>query len=325
MISLRTGLPGSGKTLRTVVMASSEARAGREVYALNVTGLDYDATGIKPWPKGLEDWRELPQGAVLIVDEVQQWLKPRGPQATVPEWIEEFTRHRHRGIDLHFVTQDPKLIDAYVRRLVTYHEHLVRVEGGYNKARVYYSDQGVMETRKDMKLAEYQLWSYPKEAFDLYKSSVQHTGKTRIPQFAKVGVLAALAIVAAVLVFMKVMFPADEAPPPAPVAQVKPATPAPNLFGGFQLPQARPQQAMTTAEYLQQLVPRVEGMPWSAPLYDSFKPNLPPRIFCMAGGRSECGCYTEQATRVKVDYAICMAIVEDGLYDPFLTVRQGAI
>lgn len=324
MITLRTGLPGSGKTLRTIALAVEEVRKGREVYALNVNGLDYEATGIKPWEKSIEDWRDLPRGALLIVDEVQAFLRARGPQAQVPDWIEAFTRNRHFGIDLWFVSQSPMLIDPFVRRLVNYHEHLVRLDGGFNKARVYYTE-GVMElgSRKVPKDAEFKLWTYPPGVFDLYKSAEQHTVKRRIPQGLKIAALCVGLVLLAVIVagFAMDSLTGEEAPPAAPeAAQPPPQQQAhPVTFGSAFAATAAPK---TAAEWLRDHVPLVDGIPWSAPAYHGFKPELPPKLYCMIGGRTGCACFTEQVTRVRMDDGMCRAIVMDGLYDPFLTTNR---
>lgn len=321
MIYLRTGLPGSGKTLRTIEQGLQFKREGRRVFAMNVNGLDYAATGFEEWTKGLEAWQELPQGAVLIVDEVQAFLKPRGPQATPPDWIEALTRNRHYGIDLLLVTQDAMLIDAYVRRLVNYHEHLVRMDGGLNRSRVY-ATEGLMDITKAgvPSHAEFSLWSFPPPLFEVYTSAKAHTVRKRVPQALKFAAYGALVVLAAVWwIVSSFAGRIDEAeaakpptPEPVPIPVAAPIQPARGLFEREQ------RGPMTTAEWLQQHVPRVQGMPWSAPVYDGFRPEAPPRMFCMIGGRSGCACFTEQVTRIPMDDGVCRAIVKDGLYDPFL-------
>lgn len=332
MIYLHSGLPGSGKTLRAITLGLERVAQGREVYALNINGLDHDVTGIKPWMKGLDAWQELPTGAVLIVDECQSILKPRGPGATPPDWIEALTRNRHLGIDLHLVTQDPMLMDSYVRRLVNYHEHLIRMDGGFNRARIY-SAEHCMDVGKGKipEGSEYRMWAYPEQNFALYKSADAHTVRRRIPQSFVVVALGLLVLVIAAGVVWSIMDDfgqgdesaesagsGHEVPRPAPAPQRKPL--------GLGLGQPYQRAPMTVEEYITATTPRIQGHPWSAPIYDGQKPVAQPRIACMST-RTDCRCMSEQATPIKLVDPMCRAIARDGVYNPFLRVepvRPGA-
>lgn len=324
MIYLRTGLPGSGKTLRTITMALAEVAKGREVYALNVNGLNYAATGIKEWTKGLEDWQTLPTGALLIVDEVQSYLKPRGPAATPPDWIEAMTRNRHSGIDLAFVTQDPMLMDPYVRRLVNYHEHLVRMDGGFNRARIF-SAEYCMDVGKGKVPdgAEFALWAYPEQNFALYQSAAAHTVRKRVPQSLKFVAVGSLIVAGCIWAAFAVLGGIGTDEPATRTASETPRTkPGQGLaqLGGT-LGQRRP---MTVEEYITHITPRIPGHPWSAPMYDGQKPTTQPRIACISTA-STCRCYTEQATPVKTVEPVCRTLARDGAYNPFLQVQPQRI
>ena len=68
-------------------------------------------------------WYELPRNSIIIIDECQQTFPPRPVGSKAPQHCTEFETHRHKGWDIHLVTQDAKLLDAHVRRLAGCHIH----------------------------------------------------------------------------------------------------------------------------------------------------------------------------------------------------------
>lgn len=68
-------------------------------------------------------WYQLERNAIIIIDECQQTFPPRPAGAKVPLHCSEFETHRHKGWDIHLVTQDAKLLDNHVRRLAGCHVH----------------------------------------------------------------------------------------------------------------------------------------------------------------------------------------------------------
>lgn len=68
-------------------------------------------------------WYTLPNGSIIVIDECQQWFPPRPVGSKVPVHCSEFETHRHKGFDIHLVTQDAKLLDSHVRRLTNRHIH----------------------------------------------------------------------------------------------------------------------------------------------------------------------------------------------------------
>ena len=68
-------------------------------------------------------WFELPRNSIIIIDECQQTFPVRPVGAKVPRHCSEFETHRHKGWDIHLVTQDAKLMDNHVRRLTGCHVH----------------------------------------------------------------------------------------------------------------------------------------------------------------------------------------------------------
>lgn len=333
MIFLITGLPGSGKTLWTLSTVIAEYVAqGRPVYEQGLTGCNHDATGIKPWPHGgMEDWQKSEPGAVMIFDECQQWLKPRPTGSHIPDWVEALTRNRHGGVDLFLITQDPMLIDSYVRRLVNYHIHIVRPEGDPEMARVWKWSGCKDDVGKGRGLksegSEFKVWPYPKQNYALYKSAEIHTVKWKIPQSLRI--VAIGLPVCLLLVGVAVWMLTNLGASPQAVAHVeapteetaKPAPPSAPASGPTSSPDAFPissfdAAAMTQRDYVLRLIPRVEGMPVSAPIYDGLMPSNVPDIFCMSSEDS-CTCLSEQGTRIRVADALCRTIARDGSYNPF--------
>lgn len=328
MIYLRTGLPGSGKTLRTIWEGMQAANSGRQVFALNVNGLDHDVTGIKPAPfDDLSQWQELPPGSVLIVDEVQKYLHPVAANTRQPDWIEAFTRNRHTGIDLHFVTQHPRLINYYVRELVNYHEHLIRLDGNMERTRVYYAE-GLMDLgrRGPPRDAAFKLWKYPQDIYGVYKSAEVHTVQRYIPQRLKLAAVAVVVLLLSIGVAAWAMSSITGKEPepverPAPVTRQP--TPEPVVSSPWDSLESgrghRQAKWSTAVEYATVHTPLIDGLPWTAPAYADRQVTADPEIYCMIYHSSpeRCICQSEQGTRMYVSDATCRSVAKDGVYNPY--------
>src|SRR4249919_828308 len=119
-ITLLTGLPGSGKTQRMVKFLKEAHERGELLFVSNLNGLKLPHS-VCTNPR---DWRSLPAGSILVVDEAQEFFRTRrGGEA--PEYITAMERIRHHGVRLVLATQQPDYLDAHLRGLVGLHEHLV--------------------------------------------------------------------------------------------------------------------------------------------------------------------------------------------------------
>ncbi|PPV04807.1 zonular occludens toxin, partial [Xanthomonas axonopodis pv. vasculorum] len=67
-ISLLTGLPGSGKSLRIIQAIRYLMDKGAHVYVCNIDGIS--VPGTTPWADP-HKWQDLPAGSILFVDEAQ--------------------------------------------------------------------------------------------------------------------------------------------------------------------------------------------------------------------------------------------------------------
>jgi zona occludens toxin len=118
MITLITGVPGSGKTCALVDLLC-ELAVGRALFVDGIPDLK-----IPHVPMGdVHRWHEeVPDGAAIVIDEVQRVWRPS--RQKVPDDIAQLETHRHRGLDFFIVTQNPSLVHANVRALVGRHVHL---------------------------------------------------------------------------------------------------------------------------------------------------------------------------------------------------------
>jgi hypothetical protein len=178
MIYLITGTPGSGKTLRAMwMLLNDKALKGRVIYS-NIEGASHPSI-----PN--DDWRDTPEGSVVVYDEAQRVFRPRKQGSQVPDLEAQLETHRHTGHDILLVTQHPKLITTNVRALVGYHCHVTRMMGGH-VADLAISDRTMnIGSRTELKAALHETWKYPKKLFGTYKSATVHTHKVRIPPALK--------------------------------------------------------------------------------------------------------------------------------------------
>jgi zona occludens toxin len=177
-ITLITGLPGHGKTLYALAKYKDEAvKNGRPVFYHGIK--DLRITGWQEFD--VQRWAELPAGSIMVVDE-SQLVFPVRPRGTPDKWIESLTTHRHLGLDFVIITQNPMLLDRYVRRRVDRHFHVVRKFGTHN-ATIHEFANGVKENAASSRDGSIRHdWRYPKSVFELYTSAEMHTVKRRIPK-----------------------------------------------------------------------------------------------------------------------------------------------
>jgi len=211
MIYLITGVPGSGKTLYAVstlvktLLAQKLRHRGKDLqrrlvvdgvpdlvlpHELMAPLVEDDRGALTCEGQGLTNWYSwCKPGDVILVDEVQRYWRPRGLGTKPPDMIKHLETHRHLGVDFVVITQNPMLIDQNVRRLVGRHQHVRRLFG-LARAAIYDWDGCSVDVHRT-KSATMSLWSYPKSAYSLYKSSELHTKqKQKIPPWLVVPVLA---------------------------------------------------------------------------------------------------------------------------------------
>lgn len=318
-IHLITGLIGSGKTLRAVWHIDREVKAGRAVYACNINGLNIP--GVIPF-ENPRDWRDLPPGALLVVDEAQRfWRARRG--GDVPPELQDMETSRHDSVSMLLLTQQPTYLDKHLRGLVTCHEHLYRRLNA-QATQVFRWNRCVEDPHSpsDKDGADQELFVYPKHLYGAYKSAEVHTAKFTLGAKPKL-IIAALAVSLGLFAWTFSRFMGDDKPEEKTVASAgaagAEATPA---------PAAAPEPMETLEQYIGKLRPRINTAPWTAPVFDSRKAVAEPRIFCMASGagldangKHSAGsvtCLTEQGTPYALDDKSARMLARNGeVYNPF--------
>lgn len=169
MIRLITGTPGSGKTLYTVsqIMQVMKETPERQIFT-DIKGLRIE--GVKEAP---DDWRDTPDGSLIIYDECQyreQYTKSRGRNRH--PMIIDLTTHRHTGKDIWLITQNPNFLHPDVLAVVGEHYHVDRPIKA-NFANVYkwrtaqLKPDGVTVRRR---AESAPIFKYDKELFNYYDS-----------------------------------------------------------------------------------------------------------------------------------------------------------
>lgn len=318
-ISLLTGLPGSGKSLRMTQRIVELVEKGEHVYTCNINGIT--VPGITPWDDPTR-WRELPAGAVLFVDEAQQFFRARRG-GEPPEYISAMETIRHTGVRLVLATQQPNYLDTHLRGLVGFHEHLLR-QSGKDETFIFRNHQVMDEVRVGLKriktLYDHEKWKLPAKYFQYYKSAEIHTVKYRMPALLKkVLVFGPLSIGLFLGVFGWLFWKgfsekaeADELrKTPAAAASAQPSTLAPT--SGTRQPAIR-----SAEEYVAAVTPLVADVPWTAPGFIGRDFQSEPDMFCMST-ENTCRCVTEQNTKVNgIRDDVCRDIARwGGKYNPY--------
>ena len=318
MIYLHTGQPGAGKTLFTLAMVKD--RAEREQRPVFYHGIEILKPELFPNWHQLDDpakWMELPDGAIIVHDECQGLYRPRGNGAQVPEHVSRWETHRHNGWDAYLITQHPMLIDSNIRRLAGEHMHVIRAFGA-KMATLHRWQQVKEQCDKSRADSVSETKAYPAQLFDAYKSATVHTHKARIPPRVFFLVLLPLLLLGLAGWFYSwysvradgsAMEKSVSVTQPGATARSAPATP----------------KRKTTAEWIAEQQPRIEGLPHTAPVFDRVTEvvRAPAPVACVASA-TRCTCYTEQGTRMATPDELCRRIVKDGYFVAWDTGQRSA-
>lgn len=316
-ITLRTGLPGSGKSLRTIERILEELEKGTIVYTCNIN--DLSIKGVIDFPDPTK-WQELPSNSILFVDECQRFF-PSRRAGEVPSHIRAMETIRHAGVRLELITQRPTYIDSHIRGLCGIHEHLLR-KNGQEASQLFRWDEVEDEPKSDnaRRKADVTTYHFRPSLFQHYKSAEIHTMKRRFNWRTKkgMGIFAVAALLCGTVgwFFYTTVFAAwTQDDHQAEVVAGSAATPTTGTT---------PPVALDPSEDpVLKFNPRIEGMPWTAPAYDQFEVRDYPRAFCIIVGdqskeRITCNCYTQQATPLDMEDRVCVSMARNGYFDPRL-------
>jgi len=197
MITLKTGVIGSGKTLSAVTeIAKLQERwkkhenEWREVYAFGVRDLALPHKQLQAYPVGgkpgdpipydelgqptcdvIPQWDTVPPGSIVVFDEAHRAFPPSAAGRPAPHiaWLD---MSRQAGIDIILITQHPRKLHIYARTAVNKHQHYRRAFGG-SRSIVYEWDECSLAL--SYKNATKGLFNYPSDSFKYYKSAEEHT------------------------------------------------------------------------------------------------------------------------------------------------------
>lgn len=324
-INFVTGLPRAGKTLWTITTVKERAdREKRQVYTCNLTGVA-SAPGqpLEGWKEidHPDKWMEVPDGCIIIVDELQDFWQKGATGSKVPPPILELSKHGKRGIDFYIITQEPNLVHQTPRDLCQHHYYVVRAFGTHN-AMVHKYERMQLHPEKQKKNSEKLPFRYPKEAFTWYKSADTHNVKREIPWKVYAVPVAIVVAIAAIWGAIQLGQGAIER---AKANGKKGKTDTGHIIPG--LPgQVQPGQGGQQAprDIVAEYTPRIPGLPHTAPRYDNITQatQAPYPAACVHMGE-KCKCYTQQGTLLDTPKEMCVQIVKNGYFVDFQQQGQG--
>lgn len=128
------------------------------------------------------DWRECPDGSIIVIDEVQL-VEPYSNTKVKDEIVMELTTHRHRGFDFYFITQASSLLHPTIKELIGCHFHITRPYGRTPKIYRFGSCRQYPNTLVNKLNCEAKFDFKPQQRiFKLYKSTTIDTHKPRYPK-----------------------------------------------------------------------------------------------------------------------------------------------
>ena len=338
MITLITGVPGSGKTLMAVSDLAKKVDkewAGRKIFIHGIPDLTIPT---EPIPDGhsIQDmhvWLKWPEnnGSIVVIDEAQNIFPPRSAGSKTPEIVEWLHVHRHSGVDIILITQMPGRIDKQVRDLVGAHYHIHKTPLGVRMR--YFWDYCENNPKTGMKNARPEVYKFDKKAFGLYKSAEIHT-KVKTPKSRVLWVIPLALVVFGMTSYMGYSLLSGLGSSEKDVAEnsslssvvevksddVKKSVKDKSVMAGKEIGgQIAPDQNKNLTEDM--LKPKIEGMVESKPLYDQIRQvkQLEYPVACISGGKSGCSCYSSQGTVIKeIDKKTCNDYVKNGMpFNPY--------
>lgn len=325
MITLITGLPGSGKTALVVSMMlqTQQDSPDRTFYTDGIPDLALTYEPLPSpdsWTKWIVDQQSstgqklmftFPQNSIVIIDECQRIYRPRASSSKVPDIVAAFETHRHLGLDFWLITQSPALIDINVRNLVGRHIH-VHDSGVLGRHLFEWTKCGDIDSSVSRSLAAKRSYKLPKVAFTKYKSAEIHTKtKRRIPVYVYVFLLSFISLIGTGAYIYRAIDQKNAKPSEM------------DEIGLLAKDDVRRMSVPVELTYAESYLPRLDGLPHTAPVFDQIQPvrNAPFPAACVATAK-KCQCYTDQVTELDMPYEQCRTIVQKGLYNPSLqTIR----
>lgn len=306
MITLFTGSPGAGKTASLVDFLSKLA-GDRPLYVDGLDGLKLPHLAVDT-----AKWHtDIPDGSILVIDEVQRVWRPRPAGSKVPDSVSQLETHRHRGIDVFMTTQAPRLLDTAVRALVGRHVHIrdTGILGRYWYEWPECNDALTWKTCINRKRI-----SLPKKSFDLYTSASLHTVPVRgVPRALFVGIFAIILFTILAFGVYKIIQKSQNPSSSLPVNN-----PVTDKELGLKY-QTSDKSGLIDDRV--DWIPRISNRPESAPAYDHLRKVVAMPVvrggFCID---DVCKCITDQGTDSGLSSNECLAYIKNPTFDPYRVV-----
>lgn len=309
MITLLTGVPGSGKTAAAVDLLCREFK-DRVLYVDGLNGLTLEHVELD-----VLQWHlDVPDGAVIIVDEVQRKWRPRGPGGKVPDSVAALETHRHRGIDFIIITQNPRLVDSNVRDLVGRHIH-IRDTGWMGRWWYEWPECSASVAWKACQ--NKRRYKLPSHVFKLYKSASIHTKPVRKAPLLLWLIAAALVALCVAAYVLKGSVSKTLEPTKLPALEHSKDVSGAGISVSGGLPGQEP-KVFDFGEF----IPRQSNRPESAPAYDELRKVVVMPVvvggLCKGG---QCTCYTQQGTHAGLSSQECSDWMHQRPFDPYTVPR----
>jgi len=314
-------------------------REGRAVYYHNIRGFNPDAEVLTAVWTEFDDphkWHELPENSIIVIDEAQTFFRIRKSSEAVPAYASALETMRHRGHELHCITQNPCLIDHHFRKLCNSHIHYVRGHKGRVIKRWEFERVNPdVERRNDFSEGESTRILLDKTYFGVYQSvadGAEHHMRFQPPRalFVLGGCVLVMAVIGWFFYERRLKEPADEvseisAPLVETIAQAQ-KNHSPDVSVEY----------LSTEDYIALRTPRIADVPSSAPLFDGVTtPVTYPRLACIYTDSPRllktnrrftqgvwdnvphgCFCNTQQGSLARVSFEACMNYAMNGAFDP---------
>lgn len=300
MFTLITGLPGSGKTLFTI--HSLSVIKDRPIYYYGIPDLSPDL-GWFELSDPANFHSEIPDGCIIVIDEVQQFFRTRASRDPVPIALQYIETHRHKGVDIYFITQRPKFLDHHARGLAGRHIHFQRNFGLQQAVMYDFNKYTDIDDKWALKEGEKTKFKFPKNTFELYKSAEVHTHKRRLPKKLMLIPLGLLFVGSIIWWGVSGLFGKYSSNPVIADASMS--------FDGVA-------PAYSLSYWKTAFVPEIEGLPFTAPIYRevAIAKSVPMIKGCVqAADSSRCSCYSQQGTRIQMRLAQCLHFVKNPYFD----------
>ena len=348
-IVLITGTPGAGKTAHMVHMLVNDSMfknsdgTPRKIFT-NIKGLNIpdmptidvssiaseqaESTDEKLSFHDIYKWIVKPEnhGSVVIIDEVQDVWPARSNGSQVPPNVAWLNTHRHLGVDIFVLTQNPKNIDVNLRGLVNKHLHVAKNKLGMRTLLEWkYCANNPLTQAKDAFAKVHKL---DKKIFGYYKSAEVHTeNKTKVSKW--VFVLPIVLLIMPVALYFSYSLLKNMASKDKVVEAA--AASAPAATDGDTGQQLGTNSNMTQPQNTlgakpEDFVPRMAERPETKPIYDGQRQvqAMEWPVGCIINTKKVCTCYSEQGTKIKeINQQLCKSYVADGLpFNPYKRPEQ---